>query len=124
MKTSSLPFKPQPFLLSPPTSLGEISQPPSKLWALGDDSVFKQPCFAIVGTRRPSAYGIRAALYFSKRLAALGFTIVSGLALGIDGAAHRGALGVSGGVPTIGVLAHGLDRVYPSSHEGLAREIV
>jgi DNA processing protein len=59
-----------------------------------------------------------------QQLAQGGVTVVSGLALGIDGAAHRGSLASSSVLPTIGVLAHGLERIYPPSHEGLARQIV
>lgn len=102
--------------------LQEISDPPKLLFAKGDPSILNRPCIAIVGTRRPSLYGIRSALYFSKKLASIGFTIVSGLARGIDSYAHRGALLGKG--MTAAVLGHGLSRVYPPENKILAQMIL
>jgi DNA processing protein len=80
------------------------------------------PTLAIVGTRRASADGKRTARYFARELAAAGCTIVSGLAFGIDAAAHEGALDAGGA--TVAVLAGGLDTIYPHSHDALARRIL
>lgn len=77
---------------------------------------------AIVGTRRPTAYGKRISFDFAYKLAQQGITIVSGLAYGIDAAAHKGALAAQGN--TVAVLAHGLDSVYPANHTQLAHQIV
>jgi DNA processing protein len=83
---------------------------------------FTQRAVAIVGTRRASGYGLATATELSSELAAAGVVVVSGLALGIDGAAHRAA--VADGRPTIAVLPSALDRVYPPRHRDLARDIV
>lgn len=104
------------------TWLKEISDAPKELFVEGVGEVLSASCFSIVGTRNPTHYGIRAALYFSKKLASLGFTIVSGLARGIDSYAHRGAL-LAGG-KTAAILGHGLGRIYPAQHYNLAREIL
>src|SRR5579885_145763 len=93
--------------------LAEISQAPKGLYVLGNSEILPFLQVAIVGSRMPSGYGIRGALYFSKRLTELGLVVTSGLARGIDGAAHSGCLSVSG--RTIAVLGHGLDRIYPVS---------
>lgn len=77
---------------------------------------------AIVGSRSPSSEGIRVARIWARDFALAGFTVVSGLARGIDGAAHRGALEAGGN--TVGVLGCGPDRVYPPEHGGLATDIV
>lgn len=79
--------------------------------------------WAVVGSRRCTRQGRDTAFALSRDLAGQGLTIVSGLAYGIDAAAHRGAL-ASAGAPTVAVLGSGLDRVYPQSHERLAAEIV
>ena len=102
--------------------LREIVGAPSRLFYEGDSTALFTPCFSIVGTRRPSSYGIQSALYFAKELAARGFTIVSGLARGIDGSAHRGAL-LAGG-KTVAVLGHGLGRIYPPEHWELSQQII
>ena len=77
----------------------------------------------MVGSRKATTLGSQTAFLFSKQLAALGITIVSGLAIGIDGQAHRGALAADAG-RTIAVLANGLDTVYPSRHKVLSKEVV
>jgi DNA processing protein len=79
------------------------------------------PALAIVGSRNPTAQGVENARAFASHLAGAGWAVVSGLALGIDGAAHEGAL--EGGGSTIAVVGTGLDRVYPARHRALARRI-
>lgn len=104
------------------TLLSHLSDPPKSLFAKGNLDCFKMPCLAIVGTRRPSNYGLRCAFTFSKTLAEQGFCIISGLARGVDTAAHWGALKANG--RTIAVLGHGLDRIYPTENRVLAEEIL
>ncbi len=105
-----------------PPFLREIHSAPYALYILGT-FCFEQPLVAVVGTRRATHAGLETACAFARGLSDCGVGVVSGLALGIDGAAHRGAL-ESGKRPTIAVLPSGLDRVYPSSHAPLAREIL
>src|SRR5579883_2822005 len=81
-----------------------------------------RPTIAIVGTRNPTAYGIRMARSLAHDAAKAGWVVVSGLAYGIDKAAHEACLDAGG--TTWAVLAHGLDRVYPAQHHALARRIV
>jgi DNA processing protein len=103
-----------------PVLLGAIASPPA-LWVRGalesDDAL----AIAIVGSRRPTAYGLHVAERLAADLAARGVTIVSGLARGIDSAAHRGALGAGG--RTLAVLGHGVDVVYPPENRSLLREV-
>lgn len=101
-----------------PARLREIHDPPLILYVKGDLIPADLPCpLAIVGTRRPSAYGQRLAKEFASTLAAAGATIVSGMALGVDSLAHRGALEAGG--RTVAVLASGPDYCYPSSNRPL-----
>lgn len=104
-----------------PALLREISDPPPLLYVQGDVSLLSQWQLAIVGSRNPSASGRQTAFDFSRYLASGGLTITSGLAAGIDGAAHQGALAAGG--KTIAVVATGLDRVYPAKHRDLAHQI-
>ncbi|WP_435019608.1 DNA-processing protein DprA [Tundrisphaera sp. TA3] len=104
-----------------PDPLREIPDPPSLLYARGTIEPADQLAIALVGSRRCTPYGLRIAERLASGLARVGLTIVSGLARGIDAAAHRGALSVGG--RTIGVLANGLSEVYPPEHDGLAREV-
>src|SRR5205823_5918637 len=80
-----------------------------------------RPCIAIVGARACSPYGAQVARTLGRDLAAAGVVVVSGLARGIDGEAHRGALDANGS--TVAVLGCGIDRDYPAAHTGLARSI-
>lgn len=105
-----------------PQLLKEISSAPPVLYVRGDPTVLSTPQLAIVGSRNPSRSGQENAFDFAKTLAASGFTITSGLALGIDAASHRGALTAKG--LTIGVTGTGLDRIYPARHTDLARQII
>jgi DNA processing protein len=91
------------------------------LWVAGEIDGLRAPCVAIVGTRAPSDDGRRRARHFAEALAQAGVCVVSGLALGIDGAAHEGAL--AGGAPTIGVLGGGHDHFFPPRHRELAGRI-
>jgi len=102
--------------------LREIPSPPKKLYVLGDPSLLGLISLAIVGTRQPSAYGLQASFRFANVLARKRMVVVSGLARGIDTAAHNGALAANG--LTIAVLGHGLDRVYPARNLALADSIV
>lgn len=104
-----------------PPLLAQISNPPPLLFITGNPQVLHQPQIAIVGTRNSSPNGTMVAREFARNLAAAGFTITSGLALGIDAAAHEGAL-LAG--TTIAVSATGPDRVYPAAHKDLAHRIV
>jgi DNA processing protein len=108
-----------------PRRLRDDVEPPHVLFASGDlgcidgDDV---ACVAVVGTRRATAYGLSVAGDLGRDLAADGVLVVSGLAVGIDAAAHRGAIEVDGGVP-VGVVGSGLDVVYPRRNTGLWRDV-
>lgn len=104
-----------------PAQLREIAHAPAVLFYLGDAELLSLPQLAIVGARSATPQGLENAKAFAGELARRGLSITSGLALGIDGAAHRGALEVDG--LTLAVCATGLDRVYPARHQALAREI-
>jgi len=95
----------------------QINDPPTEIHVHGNPAVLNEPCIAIVGTRRATARGLAVARAIAAELAAHGWVIVSGLALGIDGEAHRGALAVQG--RSVGVMATGIDRMYPSAHRNL-----
>jgi DNA processing protein len=102
-----------------PVLLRHIPDPPLALTLRG--ALTAEPCVAIVGARRASEYGRRMAFEIARDLARAGLTVVSGLAAGIDAAAHRGAL--DGGGRTIAVLGTGIDVVYPSWHAELAKAV-
>jgi len=104
-----------------PQTLLEISDPPPLLYLKGDVTRLSQPCIAVVGSRNASPQGLNTAEAFSQALADAGWCVVSGMALGIDGAAHKGAL--KGKASTVAVVGTGLDIVYPSRHRDLAHEI-
>lgn len=101
-----------------PPLLAEIDSAPPILTWRGDVSLVTRPCVAVVGARNASAAAIKLARDFATALSAAGFTVVSGLARGIDGAAHRGAMPA-----TIGVIASGIDVVYPPEHAELQEEV-
>ncbi len=104
-----------------PRLLTEIADPPVLLFVHGDPDYLQQPQLAIVGSRNPSHAGAAQAEDFARFLGDYGLTITSGLATGIDAAAHRGALTTQAG--TIAVTGTGLDRVYPACHRELAHQI-
>lgn len=113
-------------LLSPwderfPQRLREIYDPPAFLWMKGTLPATATPRMTIVGTRRCTDYGRSQAHYLASELVRRGFTVVSGLAYGIDAAAHRGALDAGG--RTLAVLGSGVGRIYPQKHTGLAKRI-
>lgn len=110
-----------------PRRLAELDEPrPPALHGIGDRALLArlgaEPAVTIVGSRRASAYGLAAAAELGRELALAGVVVVSGMALGVDGAAHRGAL--DGGGPTIAVLAGGPDVPYPPSNRNLYGRIV
>ncbi|HYY46095.1 MAG TPA: DNA-processing protein DprA [Candidatus Angelobacter sp.] len=102
-----------------PTLLRQIHDPPMRLFVRGQ--LPDGPFIAIVGSRRATPYGCRAAYRLAHDLSDAGVVVVSGLARGIDAAAHRGAL--EGPTPTVAVMATGLDRIYPPEHADLAAAI-
>ena len=106
-----------------PQILKNIACPPPILYVQGDYSCLATPQIAMVGSRTPSAIGLQQAEYFARHFANLGFIVTSGLALGIDGASHRGALSAIGG-KSVAVLAHGMGTIYPSTHNNLALKLV
>lgn len=105
-----------------PRALGDIPSPPAQLYALGERAGLDAPCVAIVGTRRPTRYGEDITREIAGALARAGACIVSGMAFGVDAAAHRAALDAGG--HTVAVLAAGIDRVYPSAHRRLYDELL
>ncbi len=105
-----------------PKALLEITDPPPLLYAKGNVALLNLPSIAIVGSRNASVQGEKNAEAFAHDLCGYGLCIISGLALGIDGAAHRGALKANGA--TIAVVGTGLDIVYPAKHRDLAHQIV
>lgn len=113
-----------------PPALLEIPDPPCLLYAQGRIEALRtlrvEGCLAVVGSRNPTPQGRLNAQAFARDLAARGLTIVSGLALGVDGAAHEGALDGAApeSLPTVAVVGTGLDRVYPKQHLALAHRIV
>ncbi len=111
--TLACPDYPQALLASP--------DPPPLLFLAGARAALSAPAVAVVGSRNPTACGLALARRLAGELADAGYAVVSGLAAGIDGAAHRGTL-EAGGV-TLAVVGHGLDRVYPRSHRALAGEV-
>lgn len=100
-----------------PESLAYATGIPPALLYSGNPSAFEQPMVAIVGTRSATSYGRICARKFAEEFARHGITVVSGGAVGIDAAAHEGALSVDG--PTVAVLACGVNHIYPSAHAGL-----
>jgi DNA processing protein len=104
-----------------PRLVAELFDPPDRLHVRGDPSILSELAVAVVGARSCSPYGAQVARRLSCDLAAAGLVIVSGLARGIDGEAHRGALEAGG--RTIAVLGCGIDRDYPRSHADLAQRI-
>lgn len=106
-----------------PSLLREIDDPPIVLYVKGDwQRCFDQPGIGVVGSRMCSTYGENASEMLSRDLASRGISIVSGLARGIDAAAHKGAIQAKG--RTIGVMGTGIDSVYPREHHKLVREIL
>lgn len=99
-----------------------IAQPPEKLHFIGKLPPKRTPTVAIVGTRKPTSYGKEVTRMLATDLARRGVVIVSGLALGVDGIAHRAALEAHG--TTLAVLGNGLPAIYPSSHRQLAQDII
>jgi DNA processing protein len=117
MRVATIPFRSPEY----PARLRDLAEPPQELWAIGDRAMLDDPIVAIVGTRRATAYGLRITRELSAALARAGACIVSGMALGIDAAAHRAALEAGG--RTIAVLGSGVDVPTPKSHTPLYHEI-
>lgn len=118
LNISILPFN--SFLY--PLSITQIRNPPLVLSYRGDISLLKERRIALIGTREPSLLGKEVALHYGKSLAEAGFTITSGLALGIDSLAHQGCLEAKG--KTIAIIGNGLDTVYPSENNRLTERIL
>jgi DNA processing protein len=104
-----------------PAALSAIVDPPPVLWVRGNPVALSKPAVAVVGSRAGSPYGLAVAERLSGELAARGVVVVSGLARGVDSAAHRGALAANGS--TLAVLGSGVDVIYPAEHKSLARAI-
>ncbi len=104
-----------------PELLRQIPDPPERLYVIGNKDALHLPALAIVGSRNPTRGGRQNAYEFAKHLGRSGFCIVSGLAQGIDTAAHEGAL--DAGAMTVAFLGHGIDRIYPASNSELAKRI-
>ena len=104
-----------------PSNLLNIADPPVALFCRGDMECLGKPTVAIVGSRAATTYGKRVSFELARELARHGICVVSGMAMGIDGEAHAGAL--AGGGVTIGVLGSGVDVVYPPQHAALFKEV-
>jgi DNA processing protein len=104
-----------------PTALLDLLDAPPVLWVLGDTTLLNRPAVGMVGARNASSLGVRMARRLGQGLSEAGFTVVSGLARGIDAAAHEAALEAA--ARTIAVMAGGVDVIYPPENDALAREI-
>ena len=104
-----------------PPLLACVGDPPPVLWTKGDAAALEQPAVAIVGSRAATPYAIQVARRLAAELAEQGIAVVSGLARGVDSAAHEGCLAAGGA--TIAVLGSGLDRLYPAEHAELSQNI-
>lgn len=118
MKINSLAPQEQKYL----QILCSIAKQPKALYVMGELPSERKPTVAIVGTRKPTAYGREVTHKLAYELASRGVVVVSGLALGVDGLAHKAALEAGG--TTIAVLGNGLPGIYPATHRGLAKEIL
>ncbi|MGC2639406.1 MAG: DNA-processing protein DprA [Acidobacteriaceae bacterium] len=105
-----------------PERLREIYDPPPLLWVRGNASLLSRPIIAVVGTRHPTPYGTGMAEVLARDLALRGLTILSGMARGVDTAAHKGALAAQ--KPNIAVWGTGVDVIYPKENKSLAEKIV
>jgi DNA processing protein len=105
-----------------PDLLREIYDPPLLLWVKGSTDVLQSSGIAVIGTRRATHYGLSQAGELSRLLVENGLTVVSGLAYGVDAAAHKATLQAGG--KTIAVLGSGIDNIYPSKNAGIARDII
>lgn len=105
-----------------PPLLRTLFDPPPLLYLRGQAAALRQPLLAVVGSRRASAVGLRMAEQLSAEVGSSGVGIASGLALGIDGAAHRG--GLRAGVAGVAVMATGIDEIYPRRHQELAEQLL
>jgi DNA processing protein len=105
-----------------PKNLLEIADPPAVLYCKGRRDLLNRPGFGIVGSRNATPQGVRDAEAFAHALSDAGLTIISGLALGIDAAAHRG--GLAGAGSSVAIVGTGLDRVYPARNKALAHQLV
>ncbi|MDP3175340.1 MAG: DNA-processing protein DprA, partial [Phenylobacterium sp.] len=103
-----------------PQAVAALDPPPPVIWARGDLALLRRPCVAIVGARAASAAGQRFARGLASELGAAGLVVVSGMARGVDAAAHEGALDAG----TIAVLGGGIDNIYPPEHHGLYARII
>jgi DNA processing protein len=104
-----------------PALLARIADPPPRLWLRGNPRALVAPCVALIGSRAASSYGLQVAERLAADLARAGVTVVSGLARGVDSAAHRGALTTG---RTVAVLGSGVDVIYPPEHAELAERIL
>src|SRR5271155_1398546 len=105
-----------------PERLREIFDPPALLWVRGDVKLLSQPAIAVVGTRHPTPYGLGMAEMLSRDLALRGLVILSGMARGVDTAAHKGAIAARS--PTVAVWGTGIDVIYPKENKALAEQIL
>jgi DNA processing protein len=105
-----------------PELLARLSDSPDQLYVSGNIDALHLPAIAIVGSRNPTRGGMQNAYEFARHLGRCGFVIVSGLAQGIDTAAHKGALAAD--APTVALLGHGIDKIYPASNKALSEDIV
>lgn len=101
----------------------DLFDPPQCLFFDGDINLFKKPMIAVVGSRNASPEGLENAKHFAQALSCAGLLVISGLARGIDGAAHQATLNLGSNHPTMAVCGTGLDITYPPEHHDLAREI-
>jgi DNA processing protein len=104
-----------------PRRLALVAEPPEVLYADGDLALLERPMVAIIGSRAPSAYGVRQAYEAAQALAGQGAVVVSGMAIGLDARAHRGALDAGGG--TVAVLGAGIDQDLPVANRDLVQEV-